>query len=86
MGSKGGGNELRQRETIYKILSYLGMSNNNKNISLISEELFGSPTKTFHKGQIEAWQERFNQQHKTLFKTYAGDLLQTLNYIDNDDW
>jgi hypothetical protein len=41
---------------------------------------------TFRSGQTGGWREYFTDEHKTLFKDVAGDLLVRLGYEENNDW
>ena len=41
---------------------------------------------TFRSGKTGGWKEHFGQQHKTLFKEVAGDLLVRLGYEKSNDW
>lgn len=41
---------------------------------------------TFRKGESGSWQKTFTQEHKDLFKHYAGNLLVELGYETDLDW
>lgn len=41
---------------------------------------------TFRSGKTGKWRESFTQEHKTLFKKVAGDLLVQLGYEISEDW
>jgi len=41
---------------------------------------------TFRSGKTGGWREYFTEEHKSLFKDVAGDLLVRLGYEENIDW
>jgi hypothetical protein len=41
---------------------------------------------TFRSGKTGGWKEHFTEEHKTLFKDVAGDLLVRLGYEKDNDW
>ena len=41
---------------------------------------------TFRSGKTGGWREYFTEEHKTLFKEVAGDLLVKLGYEENNNW
>ena len=47
-----------------------------------------NPTKspTFRSGKTGEWKKYFTDEHKTIFKDTAGDLLIKLGYEKNNDW
>ena len=85
VGPAGGGSTQRQHETINRIAHHLDINLSSPIISLIAQELFGQSI-TFRQGKIGAWKEYFTQEHKDLFKKYAGQLLIDLGYEYDFDW
>ena len=45
-----------------------------------------SKSHTFNTGGIKKWEKIFNDEHKDLFKKYAGELLVELGYEKDYDW
>ena len=43
-------------------------------------------SQTFRSGKTGGWREYFTDEHKSLFKDVAGDLLVRLGYEANNDW
>ena len=41
---------------------------------------------TFRSGKTGGWKQYFTDEHKSLFKDMAGDLLVRLGYEENNDW
>jgi hypothetical protein len=41
---------------------------------------------TFRSGRTGEWRRYFTPEHKQLFRSVAGDLLQRLGYERDDDW
>jgi hypothetical protein len=41
---------------------------------------------TFRSGKTGGWKQHFTDEHKSLFKDVAGDLLVKLGYEENNDW
>ena len=41
---------------------------------------------TFRSGKTGGWKQHFTNEHKSLFKDVAGDLLVKLGYEENNDW
>ena len=41
---------------------------------------------TFRSGKVGKWRESFNEEHKSIFKETAGDLLVRLGYEQSNDW
>jgi len=41
---------------------------------------------TFRSGKTGEWSNHFTEEHKKIFKDFAGDLLIRLGYEDNKDW
>jgi len=85
VGSKGGGNDITQKQEIKNICEYLELEVDEEKINSIANTLFGN-TNTFLKGQIGSWKEYFTEEHKKLFKEVAGDLLIELGYEKDLNW
>lgn len=86
VGEKGGGSHARQRETIAAVARHLRSDLTDEDISSIAGRLFGSGSRTFHKGQIGNWRKHFRPEHKMAFKTRYGSSLIRMGYETDLDW
>ena len=87
VGSKGGGDDLKQKQTIKYIASLLGYNITAKKIDSIASNLYGPKgSNTFRNGQIGSWKKEFSQENIALFKKHFPDYLIALGYEKNDDW
>jgi len=80
-----------QSQIVRDILSfYIENSDVNFKVDEIIKDSIKSidPSKshTFNTGGTAKWKKIFNDEHKELFKKYAGDLLIELKYEENYDW
>ena len=57
-----------------------------KALSILMESIQPNTSRTFRSGKTGAWKAYFTEEHKTLFKYTAGDLLVRLGYEKNNDW
>ena len=57
-----------------------------KALSVLVEAIQPKKSHTFRSGKTGGWKQHFTEEHKTLFKEVAGDLLVRLGYEKNDDW
>ena len=57
-----------------------------KALSILVEAIQPRKSHTFRSGKTGGWREHFTENHKTLFKDVAGDLLIRLGYEKNNDW
>ena len=57
-----------------------------KALSVLREAIQPKQSHTFRAGKSGGWREHFTDEHKTLFKDIAGDLLVRLGYEKNNDW
>ena len=57
-----------------------------KALSILAESIQPNKSRTFRSGKTGGWKEYFTDEHKTLFKDVAGDLLVRLGYEKNNDW
>lgn len=86
VGSNGGGNDLKQIETIKLILKHLEIEASETQISQIASQAFYQKSATFRKGQIGDWKNHFTDQHKQAFKDIASDLIIKFGYESGLDW
>lgn len=85
IGSKGGGSDETQINTVKKIANNLGKKLTDNEIKIIADNLFGA-TWTFREGQIGCWKKYFKPIHKDCFKIVAGQLLIELGYEKDLNW
>ncbi|HEX5837848.1 MAG TPA: sulfotransferase domain-containing protein [Anaerolineales bacterium] len=57
-----------------------------KALSILVEAIQPRKSHTFRSGKTGGWREHFTENHKTLFKDVADDLLIRLGYEKNNDW
>lgn len=57
-----------------------------KALSILVEAIRPRKSHTFRSGKTGGWREHFTENHKTLFKDVAGDLLIRLGYEKNNNW
>lgn len=55
-------------------------------LSILSDSIQPSRSRTFRSGKAGAWRQHFTAQHKRLFLDVAGDLLVQLEYEKDNDW
>jgi hypothetical protein len=57
-----------------------------KALSVLVEAIQPGKSHTFRSGKTGGWVKHFSEEHKSLFKEVAGDLLVKLGYEENNDW
>ena len=57
-----------------------------KALSVLAEAIQPKKSHTFRSGKTGGWREYFTEEHKTLFKDVAGNLLVKLGYEKGNDW
>jgi hypothetical protein len=57
-----------------------------KALAILVEAIQPKKSHTFRSGKTGGWREYFTDEHKSLFKDVAGDLLVRLGYEPNNDW
>lgn len=83
---------LNQRETLVNILEHIEQGSfkipmsREESIAVIEQAIQPEKSPTFREGKSGKWREHFNEEHKEIFKTVAGDLLIKLGYENNNDW
>jgi sulfotransferase 6B1 len=85
VGPDGGGTVEAQQAVLKGIAEHIKIPYTDDLIKYCGKHVFGG-TYTFRKGQIESWQKAFTNQHRTLFKKVAGQLLIDLGYEKDLDW
>jgi hypothetical protein len=79
VGSKGGGSDERQFDTIERIVEFIGIG--PVDIKAIQENLFGG-THTFRGGQVDRWKLDFDDELGSLIRAELGGslVMQKLGY------
>ncbi len=57
-----------------------------KALAVLTEAIQPKKSHTFRSGRTGGWKQYFTDEHKSLFKEVAGDLLIRLGYEKNNDW
>lgn len=55
-------------------------------LAVLREAIQPKKSHTFRSGKTGGWKQYFTDEHKSLFKEVAGDLLVRLGYEKNNDW
>jgi len=55
-------------------------------LSVLVDAIQPKKSHTFRSGKTGGWKQYFTDEHKSLFKDVAGDLLVRLGYEQNNDW
>ncbi len=85
IGSKGGGDDVLQRQEIKNIAYHLEINFDDDVLNYIQKNIFGG-SQTFRSGKIGAWKNEFSEKDKKDFKIIAGQLLIDLGYEQDFDW
>ena len=86
IGSRGGGSDEKQLETIGAIVKHIGIKLSQEELRQIAAKSFFTGSRTFRKGQIGDWRNHFTEEHKQIFKEVYGDTLIRLGYEKDYDW
>jgi len=78
VGSKGGGDDELQRETIANVCCYLGLQ--DPDLDFLAENVYWKDAKTFNRGTIGRWKREFEDAHIELFNSLHSDLLAQYGY------
>jgi len=57
-----------------------------KALEMLVEAIQPKKSHTFRSGKTGGWKDYFTDEHKSLFKDVAGDLLVELGYEESNDW
>jgi hypothetical protein len=57
-----------------------------KALDVLVQAIQPKKSQTYRSGKTGGWKEYFTDEHKTLFKDVAGDLLVRLGYEEDNDW
>lgn len=82
VGERGGGSREAQRSCVKKIAGHLDIGLKEKELEHICNNIYSSKTLTFRKGEKGGWKKAFKQDHITMLKENAGNLLARYGYGD----
>ena len=86
IGEAGGGSARVQRRTVDSILNFIGVNLEEKKKGALISQIYHPRSKTFHRGQIDQWKKRYDDEDIKIFKDIAGDWLIKYGYETGYDW
>ncbi len=86
VGSKGGGDDNVQLETMMGIVEHIGLSILENDVRKAALQIFNPNSRTFVKGQIGTWEDAFEPEHKEMVKNEMNSILITLGYEKDGNW
>jgi len=86
IGVNGGGTAEKQRETVDRILDFIGVSLAEAEKRALIEKVFYIRSKTFNMARVNQWASLYDDEDKKLFKEIAGDWLIKYGYEKDFDW
>jgi len=85
VGSKGGGDDHLQIQTIKSLGRHLHMKILKHQAKKVAKQLFGE-TWSFRQGRLGSYKQHFTDHHKELYKTKYDQVLIDLYYEDDIEW
>jgi sulfotransferase 6B1 len=67
-------------------IGYKISTSREKALRILVKAIQPKKSHTFRSGKTGGWKEHFTEEHKKLFKDFAGDLLVRLGYEKDNDW
>lgn len=86
VGSRGGGDDARQYETVLAIAKHLEIDLTEDRAKEICNRTFSTKSPTFRAGAIGNWRKYFKEEHIKAFKESAGSLIVKYGYGNSNDW
>jgi len=86
IGEKGGGTRERQRETVARVIEFIGLKYDDARIDRLCDKIYNPQSPTFNQGGQGRWRELFDGEIKDLFKKHAGRELIEMGYERDDRW
>jgi hypothetical protein len=80
VGARGGGDAELQKTEILRIAGFLGLQVTEAHLASIQEKAFGTPGRTFRRGQIGSWKEHFKEEHIRLYTELAAEITEKWGY------
>lgn len=81
VGPMGGGTRSQQVQEITKLATFLHLQLSTETIEELADTLYGD-TRTFRKGQVGRWKQRFTDRHKKLFNEKYRTQLKQFSYSE----
>ena len=82
IGEKGGGSREDQKNTVIKIIKYLGIELPDRKLKFVCSKVFWPNARTFRKGQVGGWKDYFRPDHLEAFYNVMGDMMNFFGYKD----
>jgi len=79
VGSKGGGSDIVQRQTLFALANHIGCPLSWERIDEIASQLFGG-TGTFRTGQIGDYLKSYSPENEALYEELLGQYTEALGY------
>jgi hypothetical protein len=86
IGPLGGGSCEAQNTEIRKLAAYAGVQLDAGELEQIASAVYHRGSSTFRKGIIGDWRNQLTPEHRTAFKSVAGQLLVDLGYESDQEW
>jgi sulfotransferase 6B1 len=80
IGSRGGGDDARQQQTVAAIAAYLGVSLERARLRTVSSDAFSPDAPTFRAGQVGSWHSHFKGVHRAAFDRVTGSVTKDFGY------
>ncbi len=82
---------LDRRATLERVLDHYALAQalpapRAEMLAILEGNIVPEKSPTFRSGKVGDWQRHFTDEHKTIFKKAAGDLLVRLGYENDDQW
>lgn len=77
VGASGGGSDEKQLAAVARVLEHLGIE---EEPDKVSQGIYTSKSRTFHKGRIGKWRTAFKPEHHRAFNKRFSDLLKLYGY------
>ena len=86
IGERGGGSKDAQFNTLKSIFRYIHLDVNDAWIEKLSKDIISPASPTFRKGSTRQWEQYFDNDLKTEFKSVAGEALIKYGYEADTNW
>jgi sulfotransferase 6B1 len=80
IGEKGGGSLLKQRETVEKLIQYLGIELKKEEVDNICDKTFSTKSSTFRKGKIGSWEDSISKKQLEMLRQDAYTIMKSYGY------
>jgi sulfotransferase 6B1 len=80
IGEKGGGSQQKQRDTVERLIQYLGVELKADELNSICESTFSTKSSTFRKGKIGSWADSISKRHLEMLHKDAYTIMKSYGY------